>query len=181
MRSVELGADESLVLSDTLSATEPRLLGGVKPTRRPGAGFQVIGMVEEPMCELVGLSLASDPGIPASAFGDVWVSFRLRDTPYSMNLNSSNGNTEVLTDSEDLVRVIRACSSPMWCAGMAGDADAGAWGAPRGGLNAAVVEFRVSRPRPSIDAGLRKPIDQWACALNAVTARGCRSHPGRGV
>ena len=112
VRSVELGVDDrrvlgegesqstefGLVLSDTLSATAPRVLGAVKLSRRSGAGFQVLGMVEEPACGQVRLSLASDPGIPApAALGDyVWVAFRLGDTPYSMNLNSSNGNSEVL-------------------------------------------------------------------------------------
>jgi hypothetical protein len=112
VRSVELGVDDrrvlragesqstefGLVLSDTLSATAPRVLGAMKLTRRSSVGFQVIGMVEEPTCERVGLSLASDPGIPApAALGNyVWVTFRLNDTPYSMNLNSSSGNTEVL-------------------------------------------------------------------------------------
>ena len=112
VRSVELGVDDrrvlgagesqstpfGLVLSDTLSATTPRVLGAVKLSRSSGAGFRVAGIVEEPTCEPVKLSLASDPGIPApAALGDyVWVTFRLGDVPYSMNLNSSNGNTEVL-------------------------------------------------------------------------------------
>jgi hypothetical protein len=112
VRSVELGADDrrvlgagesqstefGLVLSDTLSAVTPRVLGAVKLSRRSGIGFQVSGMVDEPTCQTVELSLASDPGIPApEALGDyVWVIFRLENEPYSMLLNSSSGGSEVL-------------------------------------------------------------------------------------
>lgn len=112
VRSVELGVEDrrvlgvgesqstefGLVLSDTLVAETPRVLGAVKLSRRTGVGFRVAGMVEEPTCQPVGLSLASDPGLPApAALGDyVWVTFRLQEVAYSMLLNSSNANSEVL-------------------------------------------------------------------------------------
>lgn len=84
IRSVELGVEDrrvlgvgesqsaefGMVLSDTLSEATPRVLGAVKLSRRPGVGFSVT--------EIVGLT------------------FRFADTRYSLLLNSSNGNTEVL-------------------------------------------------------------------------------------
>jgi hypothetical protein len=112
VRSVELDAKDrlvlavgerqdtefGLVLTDTLSSATPRVLGAVKLSRRPGAGFQVSGLVDEQSCQPVGLALASQPGVPApAALGDyVWVTFRLDGIPYVLLLNSSNANTEVL-------------------------------------------------------------------------------------
>lgn len=112
VRSVELDAEDRLVLapgerqdtpfgmvlSDTLSATAPQVLGAVKLFHRPGVGFHVIGVVDEQTCQPVGVSRASDPGVPApAALGDyVWVLLRLGGQPYVLLLNSSNANTEVL-------------------------------------------------------------------------------------
>lgn len=87
-----------MVLSDTLSSSTPRVLGAVKLSRRPGVGFRVTGVVEDQTCQPVGLTLASDPGVPAPAAlsNYVWVTFRLAAVPYVLLLNSSNANTEVL-------------------------------------------------------------------------------------
>jgi hypothetical protein len=112
VRSVELGAKDrrvltvgerqdaefGMVFSDTVSSATPRVLGAMKLSRRSGAGFHVSGVVDEQACRSVGLSLASDPGVPApAALGNyLWVTFRLGGAPYVLNLNSSNANTEVL-------------------------------------------------------------------------------------
>jgi hypothetical protein len=91
-------AEFGLVLSDTLSATTPRVLGAMKLSRRPGIGFHVTGIVDEQTCESIGLALASKPGVPApAALGDyVWVTFRLGEVPYVLLLNSASANTEVM-------------------------------------------------------------------------------------
>jgi len=112
VRSVELeavdrrvlGAGErqdtefGLVLSDTLSSTAPRVLGAMKLFRRPGVGFHVISVVDQQTCKPVGVSRASDPGVPApAALGDYErVLFVLAGKSYVLLLNSSNENTEVL-------------------------------------------------------------------------------------
>jgi TIR domain len=108
VRSVELEAQDrrvlgvgerqdtefGLVLSDTLSSTVPQVLGSVKLFRRPGAGFHVIGVVDEQTCKPVGVSLASEPGVPAPAGlgDDPRVIFVLGGRSYAMLLN---GHTDV--------------------------------------------------------------------------------------
>jgi hypothetical protein len=108
VRSVELEAQDrrvlgvgerqdtefGLVLSDTLSSTVPQVLGAVKLFRRPGVGFHVIGVVDEQTCKPVGVSLASEPGVPApAALGDdPRVIFVLGGRSYGMLLN---GHTDV--------------------------------------------------------------------------------------
>jgi TIR domain len=108
VRSVELEAQDrrvlgvgerqdtefGLVLSDTLSSTVPQVLGEVKLFHRPGVGFHVISVVDEQTCQPVGVSLASEPGVPApAALGDdPRVIFTLGGTSYAMLLN---GHTDV--------------------------------------------------------------------------------------
>lgn len=112
VRSVELDAEDrhvlaqgerqdtpfGMVLSDTLSAATPKVLGAVKLFHRPGVGFHIIGVVDEQTCQPVGVSLADEPGVPAPAgLGDYnWVLIRLGGQSYVLLLNSSNANTEVL-------------------------------------------------------------------------------------
>jgi len=93
-----LDTEFGLVFSDTLSSTVPRVLGAMRLFRRPGVGFHVISVVDEQTCEPVGVSLASDPGVPApAALGDYErVLFVLAGKSYVLLLNSSNDNTEVL-------------------------------------------------------------------------------------
>jgi hypothetical protein len=108
VRSVELEAQDrrvlgvgerqdtefGLVLSDTLSSTVPQVLGEVKLFHRPGVGFHVISVVDEQTCQPVGVSLASEPGVPApAALGDdPRVIFTLGGRSYAMLLN---GHTDV--------------------------------------------------------------------------------------
>jgi hypothetical protein len=80
IRSLEVGAVDwrvlaagdredtefGMVFSDTVSAAAPRVLGAMKLSRRSGAGFQVAATVDEQTCQPVGLTLASDPGVPLS-------------------------------------------------------------------------------------------------------------------
>jgi TIR domain len=112
VRSVELDAvdrrvlgtgepqnsDFGLVFSDVLSSTAPRVLGAMKLVWRPGTGFHVIDVVDEQTCKPVGVSAASDPGVPAPpGLGNyVRVLFMLAGQEYVLLLNSSNDNTEVL-------------------------------------------------------------------------------------
>jgi hypothetical protein len=108
VRSVELeavdrrvlGAGErpdtefGLVFSDTLSSTVPQVLGAMRLFRRPGVGFHVISVVDERTCKPVGVSVASEPGVPArEALGDYEsVLFVLGGKEYVLGLNGYNAD-----------------------------------------------------------------------------------------